>query len=113
MYSSTQIDYVFWDTIKSEKCGTPNQSSQTDNENSYWFGDSLIALTNDGALTLKSPKGKQLSKDFKTLNEKVCSDDIEYSSMALNSTYQQMALFEADSTDQSKIEFFSMESASQ
>ena len=72
-----------------------------------------MALTVDGDVTMKSPKGKELSKDFKILNEELCSDNIEYSSMAFNATYEQFALFDADFTDQAKIEIFSMQTSSQ
>ena len=72
-----------------------------------------MALTVDGAVTMKSPKGKQLSKDFKILNDELCSDNIEYSSMAFNSTFEQLALFDAEFTDQAKIEIFTMQNSSQ
>ena len=72
-----------------------------------------MALTVDGAVTMKSPKGKNLSEDFKIFNTELCSDRIEYSSMAFNVTYEQLALFDAEFTDQAKIEFFSMQTSSQ
>ena len=62
---------------------------------------------------MKSPKGKQLSKDFKILNGELCSDNIEYSSMAFNATYEQLALFDAEFTDQAEIEIFTMQNSSQ
>ena len=108
--SSAPIEYVFWDVAQSNKCVTPTQSSQNDNENSYWFGDVIIALTVDGELTIKSQQGRQLSKEFKTLNERICSADIEYSSIAFNSTYGQLALFDADRV---KLEILSMETSLQ
>ena len=106
---SAQIEYVFWDVTKSKKCGTPTQSSENDNENSYWFGDVIIALTVDGELTIKSQQGRQLSKEFTSLNERICSADIEYSSIAFNSTFGQLALLDAELTDQAKIDILSME----
>ena len=93
----------------SKKCGTPTQSSENDNENSYWFGDVIIALTVDGELTIKSQQGRQLSKEFTSLNERICSADIEYSSIAFNSTFGQLALLDAELTDQAKIDILSME----
>ena len=110
---SGQIEYVFWDVSKSKKCCAPTQSSQNDNENSYWFGDVIIALTVDGELTIKSQQGGQLSKEFKTLNERICSADIEYSSIAFHSTYEQLALFDPESTDRAKIEILSMDTSLQ
>ena len=72
-----------------------------------------MALTVDGAVTMKSPKGEKMTKDFKILNEELCSDTIEYSSMAFNATYEQFALFDAEFTEQAKIEIFSMQTSSQ
>ena len=55
----------------------------------------------DGALTVKSPGDEQDSEnsEFKTLNKKICSEAIEYSSMSFNSSNCKLALFEADSCD--------------
>ena len=47
------------------------------------------------------------------MNERICSADIEYSSMAFNSTYGQLALFDAELTDRAKIEILSMETSLQ
>lgn len=99
--------------MKWKKCGTPTQSSQNDNENSYWFGDVIIALTVEGELTINSRQGRQLSKEFETLNERICSADIEYSSIAFNSIYGQLALFDAELTDRAKFEILSMETSLQ
>ena len=66
------------------------------------------ALTVDGSLTIKNLEGHDGAEHFKETNEKLCSEDVEYSSLAFNSKTGRLGIFQAESFEQPQIEIFSM-----
>ena len=71
------------------------------------------ALTVDGSLTIKTLEGHRQAEHFKEANKELCSEEIEYSSLAFNSKIGRLAIFQAESFKQPKIEMFSIQNFQQ